>query len=407
MPKFNYTAINVTGKETKGSMQALDVAMVNNALREQGLFVVKVQEAGTSANNGLSQDFSFDLLSQYRSVPKRDLVFFFKQLSFMLRSGLPVLQALQLSETQSNGRLKLVIKQMITDLENGYPLSKAMAKQGDVFPVIATNLMLAGESTGALDQVANRLATHLEKKAALRSQTINAMIYPSVVVVAAIGVVIFLVWKIIPQFAKFLLGRGKKMPPSTQFLIDVSDFALKYGLYIFGAVIFIILALVMFYQTPQGRLAMDTVILRVPVIGKLLRFGAMAELNWSLSMMLRSGLTAYDSLKICGNVISNRLISNKLFSASELILSGKDLSSSIKCNAIPDLVTQMTAVGEKTGTLDHVLQELGAFYEEQLQVGVKRMSAMIEPAMILVIGGIVGFVYYAFFQAMFSLVGKG
>jgi type II secretory pathway component PulF len=407
MPKFNYTAINVSGKETKGSMQALDTTMVNNALREQGLFVVKLQEAGAPSNDGLSREFSFDSLNQYRSVPKRDLVFFFKQLSFMLRAGLPVVQALQLSESQSKGRLKWVIKQMIIDLENGSPLSKAMAKQADVFPVIATNLMVAGESTGGLDQVANRLATHLEKKAAIRSQTINAMIYPSVVMLAATGVVLFLVWKIIPQFTKYLLGRGKKLPDSTQFLIDASDFALKYGLYIFGIVIFIILSLVAFYQTPQGRLALDTFVLRVPVIGKLLRYGAMAELNWSLSMMLRSGLTAYESLKICGNVISNRLISNKLFSASALILGGKDLSSSLKGNAIPDLVTQMTAVGEKTGTLDHVLQELGTFYEEQLQVGVKRMSALIEPAMILVIGGIVGFVYYAFFQAMFSLVGKG
>lgn len=407
MPKFNYTVINTAGKETKGSMQAIDAGMVNNALREQGLFVVKVTEAGVQSTNGLSQDFSWDSINQYRSVPKRDLVFFFKQLSFMLRAGLPILQALQLSETQSQGRLRIVIRQMLSDIENGSPLSKAMGKHHDVFPVIAVNLMLAGESTGALDEVANRLATHLEKKAALRSQTINAMIYPAVVVLVAIGVVIFLVWKIIPQFAKFLLGRGKKMPPSTQFLIDASDFALKYGLYMVAGVMFIIFALILFYQTPQGRLTIDAVLLRIPVIGKLLRYGAMAELNWSLSMMLRSGLTAYESLKICGNVVANRLISNKLFSASELILGGRDLSSSIKSNAIPDLVTQMTAVGEKTGTLDHVLQELGTFYEEQLQVGVKRMSALIEPALILVIGGIVGFVYYAFFQAMFSLVAKG
>lgn len=407
MPKFNYIAINAAGKETKGSMQAIDVGLVNNVLREQGFFVVKISEAGVQSSNGLSQEFNWDSINQYRSVPKRDLVFFFKQLSFMLRSGLPVLQALQLSESQAKGRLRLVIRQMLIDIENGNPLSKAMSKHKEVFPILAVNLMLAGESTGALDQVANRLATHLEKKAALRSQTINALIYPTVVVLVAIGVVIFLVWKIIPQFAKFLLGRGKKLPPSTQFLIDASNFALEYGLYIFGGVIFIIVGLILFYQTPQGRLTLDTAILRVPVIGKLLRFGAMAELNWSLSMMLRSGLTAYDSLKICGNVIANRLISNKLFSASELILGGKDLSSSIKSNAIPDLVTQMTAVGEKTGTLDHVLHELGVFYEEQLQVGVKRMSAMIEPALILLIGGMVGFVYYAFFQAMFSLVGRG
>ena len=156
----------------------------------------------------------------------------------MLRAGLPVIQALQLSQTQvSKGRLRHVIGEMIADIENGNPFSKAMAKHADVFPVIAINLMMAGESTGQLDDVAERLSEHLEKKAALRSQTINAMIYPSVVMVAAIGVVIFLVVYIIPKFAKFLLGKGKKLPNSTQFLIDSSDFLLKYGLYFVAAFI--------------------------------------------------------------------------------------------------------------------------------------------------------------------------
>lgn len=407
MAKFKYTAINTGGKERKGSIQALDINMATAALREQGLFVVKIQSED-EAQGGLSQEFDLSSLNKYRSVSRTQLVFFFKQLSFMLRAGLPVLQALQLSQTQvASGRLKLVIGELVTDIENGQQLSKAMEKHSDVFPTIATNLMMAGESTGSLDLVADRLASHLEKKAALRAQTINAMIYPSVVVLAAIGVVIFLVVSIIPKFAKFLLGRGKPLPPSTQFLIDASDFAVKYGLYFLAAFILGVIFLIMAYNTPQGRLTIDTFVLKIPMVGKLLLHGAMAELNWSLSMMLRSGLTAFDSLKICGRVITNRLISNKLFQAADQILTGKDLASSLKHPAIPDLVTQMTSVGERTGTLDLVLQEVGTFYEAQLQVGVKRMSAMIEPAMILVIGGIVGFVYYAFFQAMFSLVGKG
>ncbi|MEQ1638608.1 MAG: type II secretion system F family protein [Methylococcales bacterium] len=408
MATFNYTAINTGGKEKKGIIQALDTNMATATLREQGLFVVKINDGQSQAGTGLAQEFTFASLDKYRSVSKTQLVFFFKQLSFMLRAGLPVLQALELSKTQvSSGRLSMVIKQMITDIENGSQLSKAMEKHGDVFPTIAINLMMAGESTGSLDVVASRLATHLEKKAALKSQTINAMIYPSVVLLAAFGVVVFLVVKIIPTFAKFIVGKGRALPASTQFLIDASDFALKYGLYIMGIFIVGIIALIMAYKTPVGRLKLDTFILKIPVIGKLLSHGAMAELTWSLSMMLRSGLTAYDALKICAKVITNRLISNKLQVASEQILTGRDLASSLKHNAIPDLVTQMTTVGEKTGTLDLVLQEVGTFYEEQLQVGVKRMSAMIEPAMILIIGGIVGFVYYAFFQAMFSLVGKG
>ncbi len=408
MAKFKYTAINSAGKERKGSIQASDTNMATAALKEQGLYVIKINAEAGKAEGGLSQEFNFASLNKYRSVSKTQLVFFFKQLSFMLRAGLPVMQALQLSQTQvSSGRLRLVIDEMLSDLENGSQVSQAMEKHSDVFPTIAINLMAAGESTGSLDLVANRLADHLEKKAALKSQTINAMIYPSVVVIAAIGVVIFLVVKIIPTFAKFIVGKGRKLPTSTQFLIDASDFALKYGLFFVAAFILSVIVLIMAYNTPLGRLKIDSFLLKIPVLGKLLSHGAMAELNWSLSMMLRSGLTAYDSLKVCGKVIANRLISTKLYLASEQILTGRDLASSLKHPAIPDLVIQMTAVGEKTGTLDLVLQEVGAFYEMQLQVGVKRMSAMIEPAMILVIGGIVGFVYYAFFQAMFSLVSKG
>jgi type IV pilus assembly protein PilC len=407
MANFKYTAVDAKGKESKGAVQAADSRTAVAQLRQQNLFVVKIAESAVESkggSDGLAQEISFSSLSDMRSVPTRDLVFFFKQLAFMLRAGLPVVQALELSHTQvASGRLKNVIGKMITDIVNGNQLSQAMAKHKEVFPLIAVNLMIAGETTGDIDAIADRLATHLEKRVALKSQTINAMIYPGVVVVAATGVVTFLVIKIIPTFAKFLAGKGRALPPSTQFLIDTSDFALKYGLYIIGLFVLMVIGLIAAYQTPNGRLRIDGFLLRVPVIGKLLTHGAMAELNWSLSMMLRSGLTVFDALKIASNVISNRLISTKLKSASESILTGRDMASSIRHQAIPELVTQMIAIGERTGTLDHVMLELGLFYEAQLQVGVKRLSAMIEPALILVIGGIVGFVYYAFFQAMFQL----
>lgn len=407
MATFKYIAVDGKGKESKGSVQANDTRTAIAQLRQQSMFVVKIDESTTdtsSSSSGLSKELNFSSLSDLRSVPTRDLVFFFKQLSFMLRAGLPVLQALQLSHTQvSAGRLRNVIGKMIGDIETGSQLSQAMGKHPDVFPIIAVNLMVAGEFTGDIDAIADRLATHLEKRVALKSQTINALIYPGVVVLVALGVVTFLVVKIIPTFAKFLAGKGSKLPPSTQFLIDASDFALKYGIHIIGVLLALVLMMVVAYNTPQGRLKIDGFLLRVPIIGKLLTHGAIAELTWSLSMMLRSGLTVFDALKISANVIANRLISTKLKSASELILTGKDMASSIRHSAIPELVTQMVSIGERTGTLDHVLMELGVFYEAQLQVGIKRLSAMIEPALILVIGGIVGFVYYAFFQAMFQL----
>jgi len=403
MPAFQYKALDNFGKETKGSMQAIDARAAITNLRQQNIFVLEIEE-DSADKPGLSKDIDLSFLREWRSVPTQELIFFFKQQTFMLRAGLPVLQALQLGRTQvSNGRLGRVIDQMIADIEYGLPLSQAVAKHPKVFPPLAVSLILAGENTGELDLVMDRLADHLEKKAALKTQTINAMIYPAIVILAAIGVFIFLVIKIIPAFAKFFAGKGRGLPPSTQFLVDLSAFFVNYGLYILAAIIVFIISLVLMYQTKNGRYKLHNLLLRLPVLGKLMTVAVMAQLTWSLSIMLRSGLTALVSLKITAKVIHNRVISDKIRSASDQILAGKDLSSSLQHPRIPTIVTQMIAVGERTGTLDNVLHQLGDYYEERLQLGIRRLSAMIEPALILVIGGMVGFVYYAFFQALFAL----
>lgn len=403
MAIFKYSAIFPDGKQRKGSIEAMDVEMATTALRQQGLFVSTIKEsAGLSGDGGLKE-----FIGRNTSPRNSDMVFYFKQLSFMLRAGLPVIQALEIAVNQFSGRLHYAIKDMIVDLQNGSPLSRAMRNQKQVFPAMAINLMMAAETTGALEEVCQRLATYLEKKAALKAQTITAMIYPAILLLVSTGVIIFLVWKIIPQFAKFLAGKGQKLPASTQFLVDASDFAVRNGLYIFAGIVLLIASIVAYYMTARGRLVLDRFVLKIPVMGKLLINGAMAELTWSLSMMLRSGVTVYDSLKTCANVIANRFIANKVHYASEQILAGRELSQSLKGKEIPDLVIQMTTVGEKTGTLDQILQELGGFYEERLAESVKRLTALIEPMMILIMGGLVGFVYYAFFQALFALTGKG
>lgn len=399
MASFEYKALDVNGKETKGRVEAMDINTASAALKDRGLYVVTISEAGKRKGGFRA------LLSSNFSVRKRDLVFFFKQLAFMLRAGLPVLQALNISRKQSTGRLKMVTEELIHDVETGQPLSTAMKKyKTDVFPPIVANMVMAGENTGGLDIVMLRLAEHLEKKLALRSQTVSAMIYPSVVILAAIAVVSFLLGVIIPKFAWFLSKKGKQLPPSTQLLIDMSDFVVNYGVYM--VVAFLVLAVLtgLYYATPRGRLMFDTLLLKLPVIGPLLTHSAMADFTWSLSMMLRSGLTAFEGLNIVSKVVGNRYISDHLAGAAEKIKVGKDLASSIKGKGIPDLVPQMTEVGEQTGALDHILDELGGFYEERLETGVKRMAALIEPLLIIVIGVIVGFVYYAFFMALFSLV---
>lgn len=409
MPNFSYLALNRQGLEISGRLAAADARSAAATLRQNGLRVIDVAEMPKpGGGTGLRREIDLAALMGMRSVPTQQLIFFYRQLAFMLRAGLPVTQALQLAQTQlSGGRLNQVIRQMIADIESGSSLSQALAAHPKVFSALAVNLVVAGESTGELDVIVERLAAHLEKRSVLRGQTISALIYPTIVVLAAIGVGIFLVTKIIPKFGQFLASQGRALPPSTQFLIDFSTAVTTHG----GAILLVlacaIAAALAIYRMPPGRLAIDRLLLRLPVIGNLLMNGSMAQLAWGLSMLLRSGITVYDALKIASGLLGNRVLSNRLTVAAEMILGGRDLAGSLRDPLVPILLTRMVAVGETTGTLDRVLQELGTFYERALETGIKRLSAMVEPALILVIGGMVGFVYFAFFQAMFQIASRG
>lgn len=404
MAQFSYIALDARGEEVVGQIQADDSAAAMLLIRQRGLRLLELKP-GRTADGFLGQANFADWLASQRSPSKSARIFFFRQMAFMLRAGLPVTQALTLAQAQlSDPRLNLTIRLMLKDIQAGQSLSAAMAKHPAVFPAMAVNLTVAGESTGDLDAIMDRLATHLDKKATLRAQMINAMIYPAIVVVAALGVGTFMVVQIIPKFAKFLSGKGRGLPPSTQALIDISDSIRAHGPLIVGIVVALIVAVIVLYQTRRGRLAIDHGLLGLPVIGDLLITGAMAQMSWALSILLRSGVTVFDALKITANLLGNRVYHDKLHEASARILEGRDIAGSIDHKKMPRLVVQMVAVGEGTGNLDGVLQELGFYYEKLLEIAIKRLSALIEPTMILVIGGMVGFVYYAFFQALFSLV---
>ncbi len=404
MAQFAYTALTSSGNELSGKQQADTLNAAAQELRERGLRVLEIKPAKQSSF--LGQENMADWFASQRSVPSSALVFFFRQMAFMLRAGLPMIQALELSKSQvSSARLRLVLKLMVRDIESGNALSTVMEKHKDVFSYMVINLIVAGENTGNLDEIMERLAVHMEQKAAIRAQMINAMIYPAVVFVAAVGVGAFMTIKIIPKFAEFLLAQGRVLPPSTQALIDFSNFVKTDGIYIVGGFIAIIVFILVIYQIKRGRYFIDSILLRIPIFGAMITTASMAQFTWGLSTLLRSGVTIFDALKITSGLIKNRVFSDLLTRGSKMVLTGKDLVSSLQHPRMPDLVLQMITVGEKTGSLDRILQELGTYYQQLLEIAVKRLSALIEPAMILFIGGMVGFVYYAFFQALFSLVG--
>ena len=404
MPNFVYKALDNTGSEMKGFHEAVNLSVASQELRERGLRIIEVKQ--TREKSGFLGEESFgDWYASQRSVSTSGLVFFFKQMSFLLKAGVPVAEAFSLIQYQvSSPRLKLVAKKMLKDVESGTSLSGSMKKHDDIFTDMIINLIVAAENTGELDEVMTRLAVHIEKKAAIRAQTINAMIYPVVVVLAAIGVTGFLLTTIVPKVAEILQRRGKTLPDSTQFLVDTSAFIQLNGIMIGASFLVIIILILIYYQTKKGRYQLDSLLLKLPVVGNLLIMGAMAQMNWALSILLKSGVTVYDSLRVASDVLGNKVYSEHLLNSKEKIIQGRDLSTSLNHKKIPIVVTQMIAIGENTGSLDDVLSQLGKYYEQQLEAAIKRLTAMIEPVLIIVIGGIVGFVYYAFIKALMSII---
>lgn len=424
---FHYIALDEGGQELKGSVEASDVRSAAVLLRRQGLFVValnpprplqapspisKAIEGAASTPEGDPPDEGRgDIigplrrgLGRLRPIRDRDRILFLQQAALMLRSGLTLLQCLEETvKTTSKPRFAAVLARMSQAIQSGKSFSQAMAEGGKAFPPIVIKLVESAEASGEMDVVLDQLAVYLDRKAQVRANLLTSLTYPSVVVLVTIGVVTFLVVKVIPRFARFFAARQATLPWSTQFLLDLAGFVNRYGLFIVAGLLIILSSGVAAYMSPRGRPIFDRALLMLPVIGKLLKAGAMAHFGRTLSILLRSGVTLLESLQIVQGIIGNRAMAGCIERAAEQILGGRDLAAGLRHPVIPPLVPQVVAVGERTGALVHVLEELGRFYDRRLQSLTKQMSALIEPVLILIIGGIVGFVYFAFFQALFRL----
>lgn len=408
MPVFQYTALNRQGQEVKGDVEAADQRSAVASLRGRALFVLNVNGTGGGAAETETGGQQYSMLARIRPVFGQDYVIFLQQLALMLRTGLTVLQALEVCQEQTNkARFAYALERMRGAIQGGKSLSQAFAQEKSHFSRLLVKLLESAEASGELDVVLERAAEDLERKMEVRRKLLTSLAYPSVVVLSAIGVSVFLVWKVIPKFAAFFARRGASLPWSTQFLVDLSDWFANYGLYALAGVIVAIIAFVVSYMTKPGHFFWDRFFLSVPVIGKVLTSAAMAQSTQTLFVLLNSGVTLLDSLRIAGQVIGNQAIAHRFETAAESILKGNDLASSMKHPIVPAMIPHAVAVGERTGSLPPVLEKLSEFYDRDLQGRIRRMSALVEPAMILVVGGMVGFVYMAFFQAVFSLATAG
>lgn len=394
-----YVALDPGGQRIEGSLETSDRTSAANDLRGRGLFPVELREGGAgSSGSGSESGFS---LSWTRTSDK---VLFLKQLALMLRTGLTLLQALDTLGARSSKRgLRRTAARLSHAVQAGESLSSALALESRLFPPLVEQLVRAAEATGELEQALVRAAEHLERRAALRAQLLTSMLYPALVILVTGGVFWLLTTQVVPKLARFLSQRQVALPWTTRTLMDVSAFLQTHGSSLVLAFAGLLAALAFARRTRRGRAVLDRAVLAVPLIGGLIRTAAQAHLSRTLSMLLRSGVPLLESLRILADSFQNQCYVRALERAQERIVRGASLATSLEGHTVSPLYLQVVAVGEETGALDQALEELASFYEERLQQAIRTLASLFEPAVILMVGGVVGFVYLSFFQAIFLL----
>lgn len=405
MSLYSYKAVNAQGKEVRGQVDASSRNEAIGQLRARSLQVLSVEEAiDRSITETLQLALGLLKIKSYLSPGAADHVLLFRQLALLLRSGNTLMQALQLCAEMTERRpLRRALIQIIVDLQGGSGFALAVERQGRLFPPLAAKLIASGEASGELQHTLERLAESIGRAAALRRQFISSLIYPTLVVTAAVGVTLFLALSIVPKFAKLLEGKSQSLPPSTQLMMDCSAWLIDNGWWLgilVGGGLFAILAS---YTTVAGKRVIDRVMLNLPLVGHSIRSSGMAQMGWTMSLLLGSGLTVLEALRVVSSVVPNDRLARCFTEAGEQILAGRSLASGLRQYHVPMMVQHMAGIGERSGELEQVMQSLGQYYQDQTEARIKRMIAMIEPAMTLVIGGLVGFVYFAFFKAMMQV----
>lgn len=400
MAEFTWEARARTGELRKGSMEADSEEAVNQRLRQQQLNPVKV-----------ARKRDLGSLSFGSGVSVKDLVTFTRLFATMIDAGLPLVQCLEiLGSQQTNKHFAAVLKDIRGAVEGGSTFSEALRRHPKVFDELFVNLTHAGEVGGILDSILNRLSIYLEKRQKLVRQVRGALVYPSIVVVIAGGVMTVLLTFVIPAFEGMFkeFGGGKDaMPKLTQLVMDFSHLFVSALplLIVFG--ILASVGFTYFYRTPRGKRLVHQAMLKLPVMGPVLRKIAVARFTRTLGTLLQSGVPILDALEICAKTSGNVVIESGIMSVRQAISEGRNMAEPLTQTQIfPDMVVQMIAVGEQTGALDQMLNKIADFYEEETDVAVAAMTSALEPIMMVGVGGMVGIVLISMYLPIFSLAGN-
>lgn len=399
MPVFTYRGTNRAGATVSGELAATSKTELVNNLKRQQINVTKMSEKGKE----------FNLPTFGGGVDSKELAVFTRQFSVMIDAGLPLVQCLEiLAGQQENKVFQKVLTGTRAAVEGGATLSSAMRQYEKVFDALYVNLVEAGETGGILDTILQRLSSYIEKNVKLKRAVKSAMVYPIAVLGVAGGVIVLLLWKVVPIFATLFLGLGVDLPLPTRIVIGLSNFVGSiFGFLILVGIIGGIIALKVWYGTPVGRMAIDRTLLKLPLIGLLLRKIAVARFTRTLGTLISSGVPILEGLEITARTAGNALIEKSLMEVRKGLEAGRNLSDPLKeTNVFPGMVTQMIGVGEQTGAMDAMLQKIADFYEDEVDAAVKDLLAALEPMMIVFLGVVVGGIVISMYLPLFSLIGQ-
>lgn len=398
MKKYQYIAKDIKGNLTKGEIEANSQKAAEEAISSQSLTPVQVKE--------INDTFFSELLKKLGHVPATEKVMFSKQLATLISAGVPISQSMRILERQTkNKTLKSAINAIGSDIEAGLSLSSAMEKQSKVFSPLYVSLVSSGEAGGSLDKSLERMADEIEKEHDLVSSIRGAMSYPMIILVAMIGVVIYMLSTIVPQLAGIFAEMGGELPAATRLLLKISDLIRTRG---FLILILLVAAVVGFRtlitKNKNVRYAWHKVLLKIPVFGKLMSKVNITRFTRTFGSLLASGVNVLEAMKISANTIQNEVFKTDILKAADDVKNGVTIAEALKkTKNFPVILAEMIAVGEETGSLDNILDKVTSFYQKEVDGTIKNLSSLVEPLMMIIIGVGVGTIVVAVIQPVYSM----
>ena len=395
MPVFAYSARSTNGELLSGEIDLPSRDEVVGYLVRQRLRPITV--------NTKSKEISFQIGT---GIKTREVVIFTRQFSTMINSGLPLVQSLTiLAEQTENQRFQKIIGEVLQDIQSGQTLADSMRRHPKVFTELYVNMVAAGEAGGILDVILNRLAVFLEKNDALVRKIKGAMVYPAVMLIVVVLCTTILLWKVVPVFAGMFTGAGLQLPAPTRVVLALSAFLQHYMWMLVLGVIAAVVAVRQYYKTDGGKLMIDRMMLRFPVLGNLLRKSAVSRFTRTLGTLVSSGVSILDGLQITARTAGNRVVHDAVMKSRASISAGATISEPLKESGVfPPMVVQMINVGEQTGGLDEMLTKIADFYDDEVDAAVTALTSILEPIMIVVMGVVIGGIVVAMYLPMFDMI---